>query len=197
MGRDSLDRERFDGALAARARGAYERGRLSAALGRSMWLTPVAAAALLCCRHPLAPVAAACGLVAAVTFLLWRGQEWRAGLMPGLMSGLPPLVIPFLSHAAGSGCSAAGCSIDPAPCLLAGVAGGLALGFVVPRRHRSLPGPAGYRFPFGVPLLSAAVVTLLAGSVGCGLYGLMGLAGLVAGLAAGAVPILAARHARA
>jgi hypothetical protein len=184
--------------LEARARGAYERGRLSAALCRSVWLTPVAAAALICCRHPAAPLAAAGGLVLAVTLLLWRGEQWRAGIVPGLMAGAPPLLIPFLAHAGVTSCSASGCTMDPAPCILAGVAGGLVLGLLAPGHGRARPADApARRSPFGIPLISAIVVAGLAGAVGCGLYGLLGIAGMVVGLAAGAAPVLAARVARA
>lgn len=181
--------------LSARARRAYERGRWSAALCRSVWLTPIAAAALICCRHPAVPLAAAGGLVIAVTLFLWLGRPWRAGLVPGLISGMPPLLIPFLAHADRAGCSASGCGVDATLCIVAGVAGGLALGIAAPLRRAPFAAGLPDGPTFGAPLVSALVVAGLSGAVGCGLYGLIGLTGMILGLAAGAAPVLAARRA--
>jgi len=74
----------------------------------------------------------------------------------------------------------------PATAWAVEVAGGIALGVIAPR-----PGEAR-----GIPLVAASLIAGLAGSVGCLLYGLIGVAGMALGLLAGAAPVLAARGAR-
>jgi hypothetical protein len=73
----------------------------------------------------------------------------------------------------------------PIVCALGGLAGGILLGLMAPA-----PG-AGRRVSFVV----ACAVAALTGAVGCLLYGLVGLVVMVAGLAVGATPLVAARRA--
>jgi hypothetical protein len=74
----------------------------------------------------------------------------------------------------------------PAACVAGGFVGGLVLG--TRRRGRQSGTP---RF-----WLSALAVALAAGTVGCLGAGLMGLAGMVAGMAGGAAPVLVLRRLR-
>ncbi|MGH9868549.1 MAG: hypothetical protein ACREAA_10355 [Candidatus Polarisedimenticolia bacterium] len=173
-------------ALRVRALRAYEAGRASWSLARAAWLLPAAGAAYLCCPEPGRIVASAAALVLAVAFCLWRGQAWGRGVRPGLLAGAAPMLVPIVAQAISHACTPAGCSLYPTVCILAGVAGGIALPLLAPR-----PGEGR-----GIPLVAASLIAGLAGSVGCLIYGLIGVAGMAAGLIAGAMPVLAARHAR-
>ncbi|MGH9749396.1 MAG: hypothetical protein ACRD5D_00635 [Candidatus Polarisedimenticolia bacterium] len=175
-----------DAALAARARRAYEIGRLEAALRRGLLLAPLVGAALLCCADAAGVLAGGAGLLAAVTYCLWRGEAFGRGVRPGLIAGMVPLVLPLAVQAMGHPCDPYRCLLDASICVIAGVAGGIALGLAAPR-----PREAG-----GIPLFVAGLIAGLTGSMGCILYGLIGLGGMVLGLLGGAAPFLAVRHAR-
>jgi hypothetical protein len=171
--------------LKERARRAYERGRLAGAARRSVLLLPVLGAASLCCPSPGAIVAGGAGLFAVVTFCLWRGQEFRLGVRPGLVAGFVPLLLPILVQAIGHACAPGRCLLFPAVCGLGGLAGGVALGILAPHPREGR----------GIPFVTACLIAALAGSVGCVLYGLFGLGVMGLGLLLGAGPILAARRA--
>jgi len=172
--------------LKTRARRAYEAGRLGAALRRSLWLAPVVALAGLCCADPAGTIVCGVGLIAAVTFCLWRGESFRRGIRPGLLAGFIPMLVPLVAQAGGHLCGADRCLLFPTLCILGGLAGGVALGLLAPRPREA----------HGVPLFVASLIAGLAGATGCLLYGLIGLGGMAVGLLAGAVPVLATRAAR-
>lgn len=171
--------------LRERARRSYEWGRLAGAAGRSVLLLPALGAASLCCPNPGAIVPGGAGLFAVVIFCLWRGQEFRLGVRPGLVAGFVPLVLPILVQAIGHACAPGRCLLFPAVCALGGLAGGIALGILAPHPREGR----------GIPFVTACLIAGLAGSVGCVLYGLFGLGVMTLGLLLGAGPILAARRA--
>jgi hypothetical protein len=172
--------------LAARACHAYEVGRLDSALRRAVLLLPLPGLTFLCCAEPARSIVTGVGLVAAVTFCLWRGQAIGRGVRPGLLAGAVPLLIPLAAQATGRICEAGRCFMSPTVCILAGLAGGVALGVFAPRSREA----------HGVPLVTASLIAGLAGSVGCWMYGLIGIGGMVVGLVAGAAPVLAVRRVR-
>lgn len=178
--------EAADTIFIARARRAYELGRLGSALGRSVLLLPLPWLVFLCCADPGRSIATVVSLVAAVAFCLWRGGPLRRGVRPGLIAGAVPLSIPLIAMTTGRLCAAGRCLLDPTVCILAGVAGGVALALFAPRP----------RDAHGIPLVTASLIAGLAGSVGCWMYGLVGIGGMVVGLVAGAAPVLALRKAR-
>jgi len=171
--------------LKERARRSYEWGRLAGATRRSVLLLPVVGAASLCCSNPGGTLAGGAGLFVLVTFCLWRGQEFRRGVEPGLVAGFVPLLLPVLVQAIGHLCVPGRCLLFPAVCGLGGLAGGVALGILAPH-------PRDGR---GIPFVTACLIAGLAGSVGCLLYGIFGLGVMALGLLLGAGPILAARRA--
>jgi len=174
-----------DAVLQERARRAYETGRLGAALRRSLLLLPVVGIGLACCARPVPTLACGAGLVGIVTFCLWRGREYRRGVGPGLVAGFVPLLLPILAQATGHLCVSGRCLLYPAVCGVGGLLGGITLG-------RFAPPPRDAR---GIPFVTACLVAALAGSIGCLLYGLVGLAVMIAGLLVGAAPVLTARRA--
>lgn len=173
-----------EGRVEARARRAYERGRLGTAVVRALPLVPLVALATVGCSAPQETILCGAVLLVAVTALLWRGQEFAAGVGPGVAAGLLPLLLPVVTRVTGHFCSSGSCYILPVVCALGGLAGGVLLGVMAPAPR------AGRRVAFVV----ACVVAALTGAVGCLLYGLVGLVVMAAGLAVGATPVLAARR---
>lgn len=171
--------------LKERARRSYERGRLAGAARRSVLLLPLLGVASLCCPSPGGIFAGGAGLFVVVTFCLWRGQEFRRGVRPGLVAGFLPLLLPILVQAIGHACAPGRCALFPTVCGLGGLAGGVALGLLAPHPREGR----------GIPFVTACLIAGLAGSVGCVLYGVFGLAVMVLGLLLGAGPILAVRRA--
>ena len=175
----------LDGVLMRCARRAYERGRLGAAVRRSVFLLPVVGVALLCCTSVAGTLVGGASLFALITLCLWRGQEYRRGVRPGLVAGFVPLFLPILAQTGGHLCVSDRCLLFPAVCGLGGLLGGIALGILAPHPRDSQ----------GIPFVTACLIAGLAGSVGCLLYGLVGLGVMTLGLLLGATPVLAARRA--
>ena len=170
--------------LAARARRAYERGRLRWALERAVAAMAIAAVALIGCPAPGAPVACVAGLGVLVAACLWRGGSWERGARLGFLAGLAPCLLPSAARAAHACCDRFCLSLPPV-CLAGGVLAGILLGWLGMRVHGDR------RF-----WLAAGAAAALAGATGCLAAGIAGLAGMALGLLAGAAaPVLAARTA--
>jgi len=173
--------EPSEAVLSARARRAYEQGRLQAALWRAAPLVPLVAWTCSWCRYPV--LAAGCGvaLVVLTVAFLWRGQLWGRAVAPGLAAGLAPLVLPLLMRGASEVCVGEMCC---SLCLVGCVGGGVFAGALVGRRAAALAEGR------GAFLAAAGTLALLAGAPACAFAGAMGLAGLLAGFAGGTVPAL-------
>ncbi|HEY8019554.1 MAG TPA: hypothetical protein VIH93_00540 [Thermoanaerobaculia bacterium] len=170
--------------LAARARRAYERGRLRWALARAAAAVAVAAIALIGCPAPGAPATCAVALGVVLAACGWRGGPWGRGARLGFLVGLAPCLLPAAARAAHACCESL-CLTLPTVCLSGGIVAGLLLGWLGLRVHGDR------RF-----WLAAALAASLAGAVGCLNAGLAGLGGMALGLLAGAAaPVLAARAA--
>jgi len=176
--------ELSEATLTLRARRAYEQGRLQAALWRALPLVPLVAWSLGWCRYPT--LAAFCGtaLITLTVALGWRGQLWGRAVAPGLAAGLAPLVLPWLMRGASDVCVGEMCC---SLCLVGCVSGGLAAGLLLGRRAAALPEGR------GAFLAAAGALALLAGAPACAFAGVVGLAGLLLGFAAGSAPALLAR----
>src|SRR6202521_3960069 len=174
--------------LAARARAAYEGGRLRWALGRAAVATALSAVALIGCPSQAAPAACAAALGVLVAACFWRGGAWARGARLGFAAGLAPCLLPAAARAAHA-CYSSLCLALPAICVAAGVAAGLLLGWLGPR----LRGHDDRRF-----WLAAASAVVLAGATGCLAAGLAGLGGMALGLlGGGAAPVISGRAASA
>lgn len=171
--------------LEARARRAYEWGlarngfvRALVVLGLATLTARVAGVAL----HPLTMAP----LVLAWTFLGWRRGWWLRGAQVGLLGGLATLLLPMSLLRP---CCAPGmmvcenCCARPGTCALAGVALGVVLAALLPRR-----GDGGQRARAGIGML-LGVVSI--GSVRCSGLFLGEALGMFAGLLGGAVAISA------
>jgi len=167
--------------LAARARRAYERGRvLSARLALAV-AAPMVGLSLVLCDRPLA--SAGCGLALAAVLLAaaWRGQPFARGARAGLLAGLGPLLLPLATclHI----CAGGVCLLAPTACVVAALLGGAALGLYARHHINASPDASGY-------LVTALAVAALVGSLGCVIAGVSGIVGMMVGLALGTAPAL-------
>lgn len=174
------------------ARRAYERGRVRHGASRALLAVPFLLAPLSACLSA-GRGAVMLSVIAAVAALLvlfhWRGQGFARGANVGLLAGLSPLLLPLVTSWVSPICSTLICGLLPAASIAGGflaalcLAGGSAAGF-----HDDVPGERP-----GAQFWGAAVsITVTLGIAGCLHVGLGGLAGMALGLAAGALPVLAA-----
>lgn len=173
--------------LQRRARRAYEGGRLRAAMPGALHAVGLTAMAALL-QHSVKPSLLVLGglLVLLCLGLGWWGRQWDRAVAPGLLAGLFPLLLPFVVSGAGHVCYTGGCR---AFCLMTCVGGGLAAGALLSLAALRLP-EGRERF-----LVASGSVATLCGALGCVLYGLSGVLGLVAGLALISTPVLVLRRA--
>ncbi|MCH9682783.1 MAG: hypothetical protein K0V04_15210 [Deltaproteobacteria bacterium] len=168
------------GALAVRARRAYERGRLArAALGVVPLLPIMAIAALfgdglmvLWLSGPLVVLSLGC---------LFIGRGLERAVRPGWSAGFVPLFV-ALATLQRFGCASGGCAELCAPlCAGAGMLVGAWLGTTMQARER-----------LGVAAASLLIAGLTA-SLGCAAIGASTLVGAVVGLSLGLVPVWVVR----
>ncbi|HVE83841.1 MAG TPA: hypothetical protein VND93_13375 [Myxococcales bacterium] len=180
--------------LRRQARRAYEAGRLRKALSVAALSIPLLLLAVSCGAGAHLSCLLEVGLVAAVVALVWRGEGFGAGAVPGLLAGALPLAgslgLRYSVHGPAQHCD--GCHVPFAACFTATFAGGLLAGAVIAVAAARLR-PEWRSRAIG----SAALVAALAGSLGCAFFGLTGMLGLWAGVALVGTPALIAFAARA
>jgi hypothetical protein len=168
--------------LRRRARWGYELGRFRRALlGVAPALVIVAAAA--CITHrPVSTLWFGLATISVGVAMLWYGRDPQKAVLPGIAAGLVPLVFALCANHLHV-CGPDGCSTLCLPaCALGGVVAGLAVAGVGNQRR---VGPWFW--------VSASVLALLTGAMGCACVGYSGLAGLGIGFGAGMVPGLLRR----
>lgn len=173
-----------DLALLARARRAYELGRVRAALRIAPLVFAAAAAALACGRPPFSTCALAGLLLTLALGLSIAGGAGGHAVMPGLVAGTVALACPVLLHTVGHACLGPSCMTLGIPACIAGGAGAGALIAL-----RAAGEESSGRF-----LLSAVAVAGLMGALGCSLAGAAGVLGMLAGIVAAGAPVLLARR---
>ncbi len=109
--------------------------------------------------------------------LLWYGRGVKRAVLPGLAAGLVPLIFGLCARYVHD-CMGPGCL---AFCVPACFAGGFVAGVVVDFVGLRSANKIGF-------WIAASGIGLLTGAMGCVCAGTLGLAGLVAGFALGAVP---------
>jgi hypothetical protein len=171
-----------DLALEARARRAYELGRLRAALRLAPFVVAAAAAAVVCGR----PLATTCAL-ALPLLLLSLGLAYAGGpagraVVPGLLGGAGALAAPLLMATVGHACFGPACMTLALPACIAG--GGLA-GVVIARIAARREADLSF-------VLAALAVAALTGALGCTIAGAAGVLGMLAGVVAAGAPVLVA-----
>ena len=173
-----------DAMLLTAARHAYERGRVKKGVRRALLVLPLTCLPLYACMAAgrgalmLSVIAAVAALV---VLFHWRGQDFARGANVGLIAGLSPLLLPFVTSWFAPICSTLVCGLLPAASIVGGFVAALCLA------GGSLHERSGPGF-----WLAALSVTVTLGIAGCLHVGLAGLAGMALGLAAGTLPVLAA-----
>jgi hypothetical protein len=171
-----------------RMRRQYEWGRWRAGFNTLAVTLPMLA--LACAASGITATTAITGvlLVALCVVVVWLGRGLGAGVWPGLMAGAAPLLLPVLMRTGQHCCVAGRCwSSCMVGCVLGGAVAGVILG-------RSVAARASQR---GEVFLSAVLIATLAGSMGCALIGVAGVAGMLIAMGAASVPMLVVARARA
>jgi hypothetical protein len=166
-------------------RRAYERDRLADG-AIAAWPVPVliALAAAMHGHAGAGAVIAGVALAAVLVVARWRGTSWWRGARAGLIAGLLPLIVPATVLAARGKVHCAGCTPsvgDALACAMICIGASLVAGIAVGLRGARDPAPRRY---IAAALAAAALVGLIA----CGVVGVGGSLGIVAGLAIGGVP---------
>lgn len=175
---DSIDLDR----LSREARRRYERARIGLSLAGATPVFLVVAAAAFFAKRPTSVALFGGLLFVTGVVLLWRGRELRRALLPGVLSGLIPLVFALVANY-GHGCSGDHCSSLCVPaCTAGGVTAGLVVSIVATRMG------LGWRF-----WASASAVSLLTGAMGCACVGYSGVLALAGGFSVGLIPQLTRR----
>jgi hypothetical protein len=168
--------------LRAAARRAYERGRLGGALLRGAGATLIALPTYWACNATPAAALCVAGLAVVIAVCRYRGLGWNEGARMGLLAGLLPCLLPACVRIVDPILCDALFGKWPWICALGGLAAGAILGW----RGRNAADFAYWA--------SALTALAFAAGLGCIPGGVMGLVGLVAGVAAGAAPALLARR---
>ncbi len=174
-------------ALKARARRAYELGRMRAALRDTLAVILLVGGSLLACSAPAQTIVSGGLLYAVAVGLRFTGGALGRAVTPGILAGLGAFFAPLLAGALFADPAACNDLALRATCFVGGIVTG---GFVAVSALRAAVDET--RF-----LLSAAVVAGLTGSLGCLFGGLGGIIGMVLGLLATTVPVFVLVRVRA
>lgn len=175
--------EPIETAIKARARRAYEFGRVKLAFEALLYIVPIVLLASfqsMASRQSNVALGVTLSLVA--MGFLWRGEVYARAASTGLVSGAIPLIVPLMMQSSDYCCMDGACSSICLPlCAGSGLVAGLIVGMRVASEQQ-----ARWRFAF-----SAIVVSGLTGSLGCAGMGLSAVLGMVAAIAASSAPIAA------
>jgi hypothetical protein len=172
----------------SRARLAYERSRLVLGARAALPVVPMVALSLIVGEKPGLALGAGAALFLVALGLRARGQAYSRALVPGLLAGSAPLILPLVLRASGHCCIGGACwSMCMLGCTLGGFFAGVAIGVTA----------ASEREDRGVFLLSATLVAGLAGVLGCAMAGASGIAGMAIAMAATSLPTALIARARA
>jgi hypothetical protein len=169
--------------LEARARRAYERGRLRWALQIGWIVLVLVGVAHVAVRGSRVSALMGAALFVVATALRWRSGTLAAAVRAGLAAGLIPFTLLLaLKCSAGAFCAMGGCMEH---CVRFCAFGGLAAGvFLATRARRHEEHVAAF-------LVGASVVAALTGLIGCVVGGLTGMAWMIVGELAATLPAFA------
>ena len=174
--------ESFEGSFREAVRRAYEQGRARGAVLRGAAVLLLGLPAFVVCGRTTGAAVLLAALAVAAAAARQRGEGFDDGARAGVAAGILPCLLPAALRLVRPDLCDLLFARGPWLCAAAGVAAGAILGIRSRRRH-------------DLPFWTAAVATLaLAAALGCLPAGTMGFVGLAAGLAAGGLPVLAARR---
>lgn len=169
-------------AVQVQARRRYEVARL---LRCALGFAPVLAligVSMAVGRRPSSALTFGVALYLSGVFVLWLGRGFHRGVLPGVGAGIIPLVAALAANF-GHGCASGHCSTLCLPaCIGGGVTAGLLVSVLISRRKLGAGAWA-----------SAGATCLLTGAMGCSCVGYSGVIGLIAGFAAGSLPMVGRR----
>jgi hypothetical protein len=166
----------------SRARRAYELARWRQALRVAPVVLAMGGLSWTVAGNALLTAWAGVGLLVVAVTLRWRGQVWGRAVMPGLLAGSAPLLLPPLLRSAGYCCIGNNCwSFCMLGCTLGGALAGIAIGVASAAEKEERP-----KF-----LLAAALLSGLTGVLGCAMMGAAGIAGMVTAVILSSVPTAA------
>lgn len=162
------------------ARRAYERGRLRLGVLPALLTLLFTLISLSLGREALYSVAIGAALSAFAFLFSYRGGVLGRAVLPGLVAGMPPLLLPWVLRSVGHYCASGSCH---SLCLLGCVSGGLVAGFLLGKWATNQK--ARYTF-----LAASGSLAAGAGLLGCTMAGAAGMVGMTAALLVSSVPIL-------
>ncbi|HTV22357.1 MAG TPA: hypothetical protein VMG12_26900 [Polyangiaceae bacterium] len=167
----------------SRVRRAYELGRWLSALRLGLIVIPMALLSGVVARAPVWAASAGLALFALVAVLGWRGQSYGRAVVPGLLAGSVPLVLPLLMRSTGLCCVGGVCLPF---CMLGCTVGGLVVGISLGLRSAA---ERQGRWTF---LAAATSIAALAGILGCAIVGTAGIAGMLGAVVVSSLPVAVA-----
>lgn len=172
----------------AQVKRAYELSRVQLGLRAALPVVAMTALSISLSGRIATTLALGALLFVFATVLRARGQAPGRALVPGLLAGSAPLLIPLMLRGAGHCCINGACMpVCMAGCIAGGFIAGIALGFATAREPEQR----------GTFLLSATAVAGLAGMLGCTISGMSGVAGMTFAMILTSVPVSLAARARA
>jgi hypothetical protein len=171
-----------DDALRARARRAYELGRLRRASHVLVAVAPMIALSLVVCHRPAWSALGGAALLALAVGFRWRGGAAGRAVLPGLVAGSAPPVLPFLLRTSGYCCVGGVCwSVCMLGCIAGGAFAGAAIGIASAAEREQ-------RWHF---IGAAAALAAALGVLGCALVGAAGIAGMALAVVSSSLPVAA------
>lgn len=156
---------------------AYELGRLRSAARVAVVLIPLAAVCLLESRGRAACACVAVALIGLCVWLRWRNRRGFEVVATGLQAGSVPLVAGLALDRLGIECGVAGAE---SYCTVLALLIGCGAGAYIGARERQWRGRL-------QSVATAGAVAVLAATLGCVRLGFVGVSGVVAGIALGAL----------
>jgi hypothetical protein len=170
-----------------RARRAYELGRWRRGLRVTPAVLGMIILSLLAGGSTLLAAGAGLTLLGFSVAFRWRGQVWGRAVVPGLLAGSAPLVLPPLLRSAGYCCVGNTCwSFCLLGCTLGGLLAGVAIGVASAAEKEG-------RAQF---LCAATMLAGLAGILGCAIVGAAGITGMVLAVILSSLPTAAVARLR-
>jgi hypothetical protein len=169
--------------LAARARRAYEVGRLRWALQIGWVVVALVAVSFVAAGRSRLSAATGVALLATATALRWRGRVWGAAVRAGVGAGMIPFALLLgLKCSAGYFCAFGGCLPH---CVRFCGLGGLAAGVLLASHARRRDDDA------AAFLIAGSAVAVLTGMLGCFVGGLAGIGWMILGELTATLPAYA------
>jgi hypothetical protein len=173
--------------LYARARRAYEVGRAKVASKAVLAAAVLAAAAVALGRSPSQIAIVTVCLVPLAGVLAYRGRAAGRAVLPALVAGGAAMLLPLGVVAAGDSWLGVDCMRFCLPaCVVGGALAGAAIASLAATEH---DGEREF-------LVAGISLAALAASLGCGLAGTAGLAGMTIGALVAGTPVWLLAHAR-